>query len=100
MKKPTILVLSSAGEPPLAILHSDKDFRGMIRSQMAGLWQPFDVTLVSGQTVGIVGYGDIGRAVAARVRPLGMNVVAVKRQVSAKDKPDALVDQVYSSDRR
>ena len=30
---------------------------------MAGRWDPFDVVEISGQTVGIVGYGDIGRAV-------------------------------------
>ena len=44
-----------------------KDFRRMVRNQMAGVWEAFDVMPISGQTVGIVGYGDIGRAVAARV---------------------------------
>jgi phosphoglycerate dehydrogenase-like enzyme len=72
----------------------------MIRNQMAGLWEAFDVMPVAGQTVGIVGYGDIGRAVAARVRAIGMHVLAVKRHVSAKDKPDPLVDQIYRSDGR
>src|SRR5256885_13395692 len=91
----------SLGEFALAaILYFAKDFRRMIRSQMAGLWQPFDLTLVSGQTAGIVGYGDIGPAVAPRVRPLGMRVLAVKRHVPTKDQPDPLVDQIYSSERR
>ena len=89
----------SLGEFALAaILYFAKDFRRMIRNQMAGIWSPFDVTLVSGQTVGIVGYGDIGRAIASRVHALGMRVLAVKRHLPPKDRHDALVDQIYSSD--
>src|SRR5246127_5773265 len=62
---------ASLGEFALAaILYFAKDLRRMLRSQMAGLWDPFDVLPISGQTVGIIGYGDIGRAVAARVRPM------------------------------
>ena len=83
-----------------AILYFAKDFRRMIRNQVAGLWEPFDVTPVSGQTVGIVGYGDIGRAVAARVRAMGMNVLAVKRHVMATDQSDPLVDRIYSWNHR
>jgi phosphoglycerate dehydrogenase-like enzyme len=91
----------SLGEFALAaILYFAKDFRRMVRNQMAGLWEPFEVMPVSGQTVGIVGYGDIGRAVAARVRSVGMNVLALKRHVPVNDKPDPLVDQVYTSNRR
>lgn len=91
----------SLGEFALAaILYFAKDFRRMIRNQTAGLWEAFDVMPVSGQTVGIVGYGDIGRAVAARVRAVGMKVLAVKRQVPVENKPDVLVDQIYSSNRR
>jgi len=52
----------SLGEFALAaILYFAKDFRRMIRNQMAARWEPFDVLPISGQTVGIVGYGDIGR---------------------------------------
>src|SRR5258707_12444165 len=88
----------SLGEFALAaILYFAKDFRRMIRNQMAGVWEQFDVLPIAGQTVGIVGYGDIGRAVATRVRAVGMNVLAVKRHVSQKN-PDPLVEQVYSPD--
>jgi len=62
---------ASLGEFTLAaILYFAKDFRRMIGNQQAGVWQAFDVMPVSGQTVGIIGYGDIGRAIAARVRPM------------------------------
>jgi len=89
----------SLGEFALAaILYFAKDFRRMIRSQTAGLWEPFDVLPISGQTVGIVGYGDIGRAVATRVRAMGMKVLAVKRHVYTQKNPDLLADQIYGPD--
>jgi phosphoglycerate dehydrogenase-like enzyme len=84
----------SLGEFALAaILYFAKDFRRMIRNQMAGVWEQFDVEEIAGQTVGIVGYGDIGRAVAKRVRPMGMTVLAVKRH--PPQAPDPLVDRFY-----
>ncbi len=87
----------SLGEFALgAILYFAKDFRRLMKNQMAGVWEQFDITLISGQTVGIVGYGDIGRAVAMRVRAMGMRVLAVKRHAPPLDKADPLVDQIYS----
>lgn len=83
-----------------AILYFAKDFRRLIRNQMAGVWEAFDVMPISGQTVGIVGYGDIGRVVATSVRPLGMAVLAVKRHVGPSHGADQLVEQMYSPDRR
>jgi phosphoglycerate dehydrogenase-like enzyme len=72
----------------------------MIRNQTAGIWEPFNVMSVSGQTVGIIGYGDIGRAIAARVRPLGMTVLALKRHTSTLRGANPLVDQVYAPEHR
>jgi phosphoglycerate dehydrogenase-like enzyme len=84
-----------------AILYFAKDIRRMIRNQNAGVWEPFDVQPLAGSTVGIVGYGDIGRAVAARVHALGMNVLAVRRHVAVKDGgSDPLVEQVFPPERR
>jgi phosphoglycerate dehydrogenase-like enzyme len=83
-----------------AILYFAKGFRRMIRNQSVGRWEAFDVVPVSGQTVGIIGYGDIGRAIAARVRPLGMIVLAVKRHTSTLNGADLLVDRVYDSEHR
>jgi phosphoglycerate dehydrogenase-like enzyme len=91
----------SLGEFALAaILYFAKDFRRMIRNQIAGVWEPFDILPIAGKMVGIVGYGDIGRAVAARVRPMGMKVLAMKRHVATGTNSDALVDQIYSPDQR
>jgi phosphoglycerate dehydrogenase-like enzyme len=92
---------ASLGEFALAaILYFAKDLRRMLRNQMAGVWEPFDVLPVAGDTVGIVGYGDIGRAVAERVHAMGMKVLALKRQVNRQDAATDLADEIYSPDRR
>jgi phosphoglycerate dehydrogenase-like enzyme len=92
---------ASLGEFVLgAILYFAKDFRRMIRNQMAGVWEAFDVSWASGHTVGIIGYGDIGRAIAERVRALGMTVLAVKRHPSTSRTTDPLVAETYTPDRR
>jgi phosphoglycerate dehydrogenase-like enzyme len=83
-----------------AILYFAKDFRRMIRSQQASVWDPFDITEISGKTVGIVGYGDIGRAIARRVRPMGMRVLALKRHGAPLYSADPLVDRIYGPDGR
>jgi phosphoglycerate dehydrogenase-like enzyme len=91
----------SLGEFALAaILYFAKDFRRMIRNQMTGQWEPFDITMISGRTLGIVGYGSIGRAIAARARALDMNVLALRRRVSSQTSQDPLVEQVYPSEQR
>jgi phosphoglycerate dehydrogenase-like enzyme len=83
-----------------AILYFAKDFRRMVRNQMDGVWEAFDVTPVSGQTVGIIGYGDIGRATAERVRPMGMTVLALKRHASQLAPADPLVEKIYGPEQR
>jgi phosphoglycerate dehydrogenase-like enzyme len=83
-----------------AILYFAKDFRRMIRNQMAGRWEEFDVTPIAGQTLGIVGYGDIGREIAKRACPIGMKVLAVRRHTSAPRPSDQLVENVYPPEQR
>src|SRR5207302_2493343 len=90
----------SLGEFALAaILYFAKDLRRMVRNQEAGVWEQFDITEITGQTVGIVGYGDIGRAVATRVRPMGMRVLAMKRHGAPVYNVDPLVSHIYTPDR-
>ncbi len=81
-----------------AILYFAKDLRRMVRNQQAGAWEPFDIEEVSGKTVGILGYGDIGRAVASRARALGMQVLAVKRH--APEQPDPYARRIFAPDQR
>jgi phosphoglycerate dehydrogenase-like enzyme len=87
----------SLGEFTLAaILYFAKDFRRMIRNQAAGVWDQFDVEEIDTQTVGIVGYGDIGEAVAQRVHAMGMTVLALKRH--PPERLDPLIDRFYKTE--
>lgn len=63
-----------------AMLWFAKDLRKLVRNQDARDWQPYMVERLEGRTVGIIGYGGIGRAVGSRAAALGMNVVAVRRR--------------------
>lgn len=76
-----------------AILFFAKDLPRMRRNQRDRRWEQFDVEEIAGQTAGIVGYGDIGRAVARRVHALGMRVLALKRHASAA--PDPLIEKFF-----
>lgn len=71
-----------------------KDFRRMLQQQQEGRWQEFDVEELHGKTMGIIGYGSIGRAVAARARDFGMSVIAVRRRPELAAN-DALLDRVF-----
>src|SRR6516164_8552980 len=73
-----------------AILYFAKNIPRLRKQQAARLWEVFEVNRIAGQTVGIIGYGDIGRAVAERVHPMGMRVLATRRQVPST--PDPLVE--------
>jgi phosphoglycerate dehydrogenase-like enzyme len=83
-----------------AILYFAKDFRRLVRNQTAGVWEQFDVPFIEGQTVGIVGFGDIGRAVAARVRGMGMRVLALKRHLPPPGHVDPLAERIYPTEAR
>jgi phosphoglycerate dehydrogenase-like enzyme len=63
-----------------AVLFFAKDMKRMLRSQKEGRWDQFDVQEIRGQTIGIVGYGDIGRAIAKRASAMEMKVLAMRRR--------------------
>lgn len=79
-------------------LYFAKDLPRMRRNQKAHRWEQFDIEEIRGQTMGIIGYGDIGRACAWRAKAMGMRVIAVRRrpQLSAGDEH---VDEVFGLDR-
>lgn len=55
-------------------------------------WIRPNPVLLNGQTLGIVGYGSIGQAIAARAKAFGMRVIATRRHAA----PDQWADQVWS----
>ncbi len=82
-----------------AALFFAKDLRRMLRSQAEGRWDPFDIQEIRGQTMGIVGYGDIGRSAAQRAYALGMKVLALRRRPELS-RGDGCAEEVFSWDRK
>ena len=72
-----------------------KHMRQMRAAQLAGQWAQFDIDSLFGKTLGIVGYGEIGRAVARRAKGLNMRVIAVRRRPELSES-DPLLDAVYA----
>jgi phosphoglycerate dehydrogenase-like enzyme len=98
-----LVVTNSAGvhAPPIAetvigmVLHFARGLDFAVRAQHEARWDPGPyetrvglVREVAAGTLGILGVGGIGRAVAARARALGMRVLGVRR--SARAAPDGI----------
>jgi phosphoglycerate dehydrogenase-like enzyme len=73
------------------------DLRRVIRQQEQELWKPVNGHLLEGQTLGIVGYGAIGAAVASRARVFSMKIAALRRRAELLA-GDALVDYAFPAD--
>jgi phosphoglycerate dehydrogenase-like enzyme len=78
-----------------AMVYFAYDFRRLMRNQEAGRWESFDHPTLFGRTLGIVGYGSIGQAIAKRARAFGMRIVILRRSQPAAD---PLVDKAYTPD--
>jgi phosphoglycerate dehydrogenase-like enzyme len=78
-----------------AMLYFQYDHRRLIRQQDAGTWEAFDIEELHGKTIGIVGYGEIGKAVAERAKPFGCKIVALRRKPE-NSAGDPLIDRAYA----
>lgn len=81
-----------------AMLFFAKDLHRMLRSQHSEKWDPFDVDMLEGATLGVVGYGEIGRATARLAHAFGMKILALRRRHALSEK-DPLLDGAYPPDR-
>ncbi len=85
------------GEFALGVmLYFAKDFQRLLRNQAAGRWEQFEVAKIAGRTLGMVGYGSIGQAVASRAHALGMHVHAYRRRYNSAA-TDGVVEQFYGA---
>ena len=82
-----------------AALYFAKDIPRMLRSQKERKWDQFNVMELRGQTLGIIGYGDIGKAVAKRAKAMEMTVLAIRRRPELSS-GDELVNQVFGFDKK
>ncbi|HSS11333.1 MAG TPA: NAD(P)-dependent oxidoreductase, partial [Acidimicrobiales bacterium] len=80
---------AGVGGPPIAefvmgrLLQVWKDFRRFDDMQRDRVWRMTSSRTLAGDTIGIVGLGAIGTAVAERARAFGMRVVATRRRFTA-----------------
>jgi phosphoglycerate dehydrogenase-like enzyme len=77
-----------------AILFFAKDLRRMLRQASEARWEAFDVEMITGRVLGIVGYGEIGAAVARRAKALDMTVYALRRRPQPEG--DGIADRFFS----
>jgi phosphoglycerate dehydrogenase-like enzyme len=88
----------SLGEFVMAgALYWAKDVPRMLKSKAARRWDVFNIRELSTQTMGIVGHGDIGRAIARRAKAFGMRVLALRRDAAPRA-GDHDVDRVYATE--
>jgi len=79
----------------MACSYFAKNVPRLERQKAAKLWEKYSVLELRGATLGVIGYGDIGRACAKLAQSYGMRVVALRRNPT----PDPLCDKVYSNTR-
>ncbi len=78
-----------------AMLYFLYDYRRLMRQQEAGVWADFDIEELGDKVIGIVGYGEIGSAVAERAKPFGCKIVALRRKPE-NSAGDPLIDRAYA----
>jgi phosphoglycerate dehydrogenase-like enzyme len=61
---------------------------------MARKWDRIGGTEIWGSTVGIIGLGDVGMAVAERAKAMGCRVIGTRRSVSSAQKNAGPVDEL------
>jgi phosphoglycerate dehydrogenase-like enzyme len=80
-----------------AMLYFAKDLRRLIRQQEAARWEQFDVAFLRGQTLGVIGYGGIGRETARLAHSLGMKVLALRRRTPSAEN-DPILERSFTRD--
>lgn len=80
----------------MAIAYFAKDLPRLLRQKRDRNWEKYSVEEIRGKKLGIIGYGDIGKACAKLAKAYGMCVVAQRRNPSLSGN-DPYVDAVYGN---
>ncbi len=90
----------SLGEFALtSMLFFAKRLREMVANQAAGKWVDLTIEEIHGKTVGVVGYGELGRASAVRAHALGAKIHALRRRPEL-NADDPIVEKSFSMEQR
>lgn len=81
----------------MAIAYFAKDLPRLMRQKKEKNWEKYSVEEIRGKSLGVVGYGDIGRACARLAKAYGMKIIAQRRNPELCA-DDPLCDVVYSKE--
>lgn len=76
-----------------AIAHFNKQIPRLLRNKEAKNYERFTMGEMKGKTVGIIGYGDIGKSIAVLAKAYGMRVVGLRKHPELSHK-DPSVDKI------
>jgi len=82
----------------MACSYFAKDLPRLMKQKKAKNWEKYDVEELRGKTLGIVGYGDIGRACAKIAHVYGMKIIALRRNPK-RSAQDLYCSVVYGTDK-
>ena len=78
----------------LGMLYFYKQVRRLVENQRKRHWDDFLVDWLTGKTMGIVGYGEIGRECAMLAKALGVQIWATRRKPELS-KSDPILERVF-----
>lgn len=82
----------------MACSYFAKDLPRLLRQKDAGNWEQYPILELRGATLGIVGFGDIGRSSAKLAKAYGMRVVGMRRNPKMSVY-DPYCDEMYGVDK-
>jgi phosphoglycerate dehydrogenase-like enzyme len=82
----------------MACSYFAKDLPRLLKQKQAKNWEKYNVEELRGKVLGIVGYGDIGRACAKVAHVYGMKIIALRRNPQLS-KNDPYCTTVYGTDK-
>lgn len=82
----------------MACSYFAKDLPRLLKQKQAKNWEKYNVEELRGKVLGIVGYGDIGRACAKVAHVYGMKIVALRRNPQLSQH-DPYCTTVYGTDK-
>lgn len=82
----------------MACSYFAKDIPRLLKNKRDKVWDEFEIEELRGKTMGIVGYGDIGRATAKLASTFGMKIIALRRNPE-KSELDPICDEVLGTGR-
>ena len=82
----------------MAISYFAKDLPRLMKQKEEKNWNKYPIEEIRGKTLGIVGYGDIGRAAAKLAKAYGMKVIALRKKTKLSQF-DPYCDEVFGGDK-